>query len=221
MEGDYDMSAEKYVKDIVSKIKCTGAKKKEIEKQLLSDISMRMEQGESLEQIMESMGTAQEIADAFSQNLPEAERKIQRKKRIGIIIVMIVTGVFLLGAYVWWIFPKPLDIKNIESVTEEAVDAQVETVVTLLNGNDFEALRGMAVGEMQNVLTQEVIDQARDSISDDWGEMLMVGSTYMQGIKQKGRVFIITQTDVMYENVSVTYTITFDEDLKLAGVYMR
>lgn len=215
------MSAEKYVKDIVSKIKCTGAKKKEIEKQLLSDISMRMEQGESLEQIMESMGTAQEIADAFSQNLPEAERKIQRKKRIGIIIVMIVTGVFLLGAYVWWIFPKPLDIKNIESVTEEAVDAQVETVVTLLNGNDFEALRGMAVGEMQNVLTQEVIDQARDSISDDWGEMLMVGSTYMQGIKQKGRVFIITQTDVMYENVSVTYTITFDEDLKLAGVYMR
>lgn len=215
------MSAEKYVKDIVSKIKCTGAKKKEIEKQLLSDISMRMEQGESLEQIMESMGTAQEIADAFSQNLPEAERKIQRKKRIGIIIVMIVTGVFLLGAYVWWIFPKPLDIKNIESVTEEAVDAQVETVVTLLNGNDFEALRGMAVGEMQNVLTQEVIDQARDPISDDWGEMLMVGSTYMQGIKQKGRVFIITQTDVMYENVSVTYTITFDEDLKLAGVYMR
>lgn len=75
------MSAEKYVKDIVSKIKCTGAKKKEIEKQLLSDISVRMEQGESLEQIMESMGTAQEIADAFSQNLPEAERKIQRKKR--------------------------------------------------------------------------------------------------------------------------------------------
>lgn len=215
------MSAEKYVKDIVSKIKCTGAKKKEIEKQLLSDISMRMEQGESLEQIMESMGTAQEIADAFSQNLPEAERKIQRKKRIGIIIAAIVTGVFLLGAYVWWIFPKPLDIKNIESVTEEAVDAQVETVVTLLNGNDFEALRGMAVGEMQNVLTQEVIDQARDPISDDWGEMLMVGSTYMQGIKQKGRVFIITQTDVMYENVSVTYTITFDEDLKLAGVYMR
>lgn len=215
------MSAEKYVKDIVSKIKCTGVKKKEIEKQLLSDISMRMEQGESLEQIMESMGTAQEIADAFSQNLPEAERKIQRKKRIGIIIAAIVTGVFLLGAYVWWIFPKPLDIKNIESVTEEAVDAQVETVVTLLNGNDFEALRGMAVGEMQNVLTQEVIDQARDPISDDWGEMLMVGSTYMQGIKQKGRVFIVTQTDVMYENVSVTYTITFDEDLKLAGVYMR
>lgn len=215
------MNAEKYVKDIVSKIKCTGTKKKEIEKQLLSDISMRMGQGESLEKIMESMGTAQEIADAFSQDMPETERKIQRKKKIGMIITAAVIVVFLLCAYVWWVFPKSLDIQNVESVTEETVDAQVETVVTLLNENDFEALRGMAVDEMQNVLTQEIIDKARDSISDNWGEMLAIGSTYAQGVQQKGRIFIFTQTDVMYENVSVVYTITFDEDLKLAGVYMR
>lgn len=215
------MNAEKYVKDIVSKIKCTGAKKKEIEKQLLSDISMRMGQGETLEQIMESMGTAQEIAAAFSQDLPETERKAQRKKKIGIIIAAIVIGVLLLCAYVWWSFPKALDIKDIESVTEEAINAQVETVVTLLNENDFETLRGMAVDELQNALTQENIDKARKSISDEWGEMLVIGSIYAQGVKQKGRILIITQTDVMYENTSATYTITFDENLRLAGIYMR
>lgn len=215
------MSAEKYVKDIVSKIKCSGTKRKEIETQLLSDISMRMGQGETLEQIMESMGTAQEIADAFSQDMSETERKTQRKKKIGIIIAAIVIGVFLLFAYVWWIFPKSLNIKDVESVSEEAIDSQVETVVTLLNENDFESLRGMSIDEIQKVLTQENIDKARNLISDDWGEMLIIGSTYEQGIRQKGRVFIVTQTDVMYENVSVTYTITFDEDLRLAGVYMR
>lgn len=215
------MSAEKYVKDIVSKIKCSGTKRKEIETQLLSDISMRMEQGETLEQIMENMGTAQEIADAFSQDMPETELKTQRKKKIGIIISAVVIGVFLLCAYVWWIFPKSLNIKDVESVTEEAIDAQVETVITLLNENDFESLRGMSIDEIQKVLTQENIDKARNLISDDWGGMLMNGSTYAQGIRQKGRLFIVTQTDVMYENVSVTYTITFDEDLKLAGVYMR
>lgn len=215
------MSAEKYVRDIVSKIKCSGAKRKEIEAQLLSDISMRMGQGETLEQIMESMGTAQEIADAFSQDMPETERKIQRKKKIGIIIAAIVIGVFLLCAYVWWIFPKSLNIKDVESVSEEAIDVQVETVVVLLNENDFESLRRMSIDEIQKVLTQENIDKARNLISYDWGEMLMIGSTYAQGIRQKGRLFIVTQTDVMYENISVTYTITFDEDLRLAGVYMR
>ena len=215
------MSVEKYVKDIVSKIKCSRTKRKEIKVQLLSDISMRMEQGETLEQIMESMGTAQEIAAAFSQDMPETERKARRKRKMGIIIAAIVIGLFLLCAYVWWVFPKSLNIKDVESVTEEAIDTQVETVVTLLNENDFETLRGMAVDEMQNALTQETIDKARSPISDDWGEMLMIGSTYAQGIRQKGRLFIVTQTDVMYENVSVTYTITFDEDLKLAGIYMR
>ena len=215
------MSAEKYVKDIVSKIKCSGTKRKEIEAQLLSDISMRMEQGETLEQIMESMGTAQEIADAFCQDMSETERKAQRKKKVGVIVAAIVIGAFLLCAYVWWVFPKSLNIKDVESVSKQAVDAQVETVVTLLNENDFETLRGMAVDEMQNALTQETIDKARNPISDDWGEMLMIGSTYAQGMKQKGRVFIVTQTDVMYENVSVTYTITFDENLRLAGIYMR
>lgn len=92
MEGDYDMSAEKYVKDIVGRIKCGSIKKKEIETQLLSDISMRIEQGETLEEIIQSMGSPQEIADAFSQDMPENERKAYRNKKIGMIVVAVVLG---------------------------------------------------------------------------------------------------------------------------------
>ena len=43
------MDAKKYVNAIVRKIKCNGKKKKEIRKQLLMDIDMRMKQGERLE----------------------------------------------------------------------------------------------------------------------------------------------------------------------------
>lgn len=215
------MSAEKYVKDIVGRIKCSGTKKKEIQTQLLSDISMRMQQGELLEEIIESMGSAQEIADAFSQNLPETERKAYRRKKAGIVIAAVLAGMILLGSYVWWIFPKPYSIEDREMLSEEAVAGAVETVVTLLNADDFETLKEMSVDEMQSALTPEIIDKARNSISDDWGEMCIIGSTYAQGLEQKGRVFVITQTNVMYENVSVVYTITFDENLQLAGVYMK
>ena len=215
------MNAEKYVNDIVGKIKCTEVKKKEIKTQLLSDISARMEQGESLEQIMASMGTAQEIADAFRQDMPEAERKMYRKKRVGIIIAAIIAGVFLLGSCVWWIFPRPYDIEDNELLSEEAVDAQVEMVITLLDDNDFETLRAMSVDKLQNTLTQEIVDKARNMISDDWGEREKIGSTYAQGMKQSGKIFVVTQTDVMYENVGAVYTITFDENLRLSGLYMR
>lgn len=215
------MNAEKYVNDIVGKIKCTEVKKKEIKTQLLSDISARMEQGESLEQIMASMGTAQEIADAFRQDMPEAERKMYRKKRVGIIIAAIIAGVVLLGSCVWWIFPRPYDIEDNELLSEEAVDAQVEMVITLLDDNDFETLRAMSVDKLQNTLTQEIVDKARNMISDDWGEREKIGSTYAQGMKQSGKIFVVTQTDVMYENVGAVYTITFDENLRLSGLYMR
>lgn len=215
------MSAEKYVKDIVSNIKCSGAKRKEIETQLLSDISMRMEQGESLEQIMESMGTAQEIADAFSQDMPEAERKTYRKKRTGIIVAAIIVGLVLLGSYVWWIFPKPYSIEDNDRLTEEAINAQVETVITLLDENDFESLQAMSVDKLHSALTQEIIDKARNMISDDWGERQKIGSTYAQGMKQSGKIYVVTQTDVMYENVGAVYTITFDENLRMSGIYMR
>lgn len=221
IKGTIEMNAEKYVKNIVSRIKCSGVKKKEIETQLLSDISMRIEQGEALEQIMESMGTAQEIADAFMQDMPKAERKAYRKKKIGIIAAVIVACVLLLGVYVWWIVPKPLNILADGSLTKEEINNQVETVVTLLNANDFDALREISIDEMQSALTQESMAKAKSMVSGDWGEMQTIGSVYAQGMKQRGKAFIVTQTDVMYENVNVIYTITFDEELNLAGIYMR
>lgn len=221
MEGDYDMSAEKYVKDIVGRIKCGSIKKKEIETQLLSDISMRIEQGETLEEIIQSMGSPQEIADAFSQDMPENERKAYRNKKIGMIVTAVVLGVVLLSAYVWWTVPKPYAIENNALLSKETVGAKVEETVSLLDANDFGTLQAEAVDELRNVLTQEMIDKVRIPMSDDWGERLSIGTTYMQGIKQKGKVLVVTQTDVMYENISVVYTITFDENLNLAGLYMR
>ena len=215
------MSAEKYVKDIVGRIKCGSVKKKEIRAQLLSDISMRIKQGETLEEIIQNMGSPQEIADAFSQDMPENERKAYRNKKRGMIGTAVVLGVVLLGFYVWWVFPKPYTIENNALLSTETVSARVETMVSLLDENDFETLQAEAVDELRNVLTQEVIDKVRIPMSDDWGKRLSIGTTYVQGIKQKGKILIVTQTDVMYENISVVYTITFDENLNLAGIYMR
>lgn len=153
--------------------------------------------------------------------MPENERKAYRNKKIGMIVTAVVLGVVLLGFYVWWIFPKPYTIENNALLSKETVSARVETMVSLLDANDFETLQAEAVDELWNVLTQEVIDKVRIPMSDDWGKRLSIGTTYVQGIKQKGEILIVTQTDVMYENISVVYTITFDENLNLAGIYMR
>lgn len=215
------MNAEKYVNDIVARITCSKAKRSEIRNQLLSDISARMDQGETLEQIICSMGTAREIAEAFCQNLPEAEQKAYKKKKTLIIVGAAALGLLLVGIYVWWAFPKPVPVEDIDGLTQESIAAEVKEVVELLNQDDFETLQSIAVEEMKEALTPENIDPVRDKMSEDWGQMQSMGTVYASGIRQKDRMLIITQTDAIYENISVVYTITFDKNMKLAGMYMR
>lgn len=213
------MDAEKYVKKIVRNLKCTGAKKKEIGDSLLSDIAARGEQGEPMEQIMESMGSPEEIAEAFSQNLSDADRKAYKRRRIGMTIGQIVAVLVFLSVLAWWMIPKPAALGD--DLSQEAVTASVEKVVVMLNQNDFDGLQELAVDELKSKLTQETMDEVRKGISEDWGEMQSIGKVYMQGLKQKGKVMVVTQVDAVYENVSVVYTISFDEDLRLGGLYMR
>ncbi len=213
------MDAEKYVKKIVRNLKCTGAKKKEIGDSLLSDIAARREQGEAMEQIMESMGSPEEIAEAFSQNLSDADRKAYKRRRIGMTIGQIVAALVFLSVLAWWMIPKPAALGD--DLSQEAVTASVENVVIMLNQNDFDGLQELAVDELKSKLTQETMDEVRKNISEDWGEMQSIGKVYMQGLKQKGKVMVLTQVDAVYENVSVVYTISFDEDLRLGGLYMR
>ena len=213
------MDAEKYVKKIVRNLKCTGAKKKEIGDSLLSDIAARREQGEAMEQIMESMGSPEEIAEAFSQNLSDADRKAYKRRRIGMTIGQIVAALVFLSVLAWWMIPKPAALGD--DLSQEAVTASVEKVVVMLNQNDFDGLQELAVDELKSKLTQETMDEVRKGISEDWGEMQSIGKVYMQGLKQKGKVMVVTQVDAVYENVRVVYTISFDEDLRLGGLYMR
>ncbi len=213
------MDAEKYVKKIVRNLKCTGAKKKEIGDSLLSDIAARREQGEAMEQIMESMGSPEEIAEAFSQNLSDADRKAYKRRRIGMTIGQIVAALVFLSVLAWWMIPKPAALGD--DLSQEAVTASVENVIVMLNQNDFDGLQELAVDELKSKLTQETLDEVRKSISEDWGEMQSIGKVYMQGVKQKGKVIVVTQVDAVYENISVVYTISFDEDLRLGGLYMR
>ena len=69
------MNADRYVNNVAKKIKCDGKKKKEIKRQLLTDINMRIERGEALEQIIAQMGAASEIVEGFNENISEEEKK--------------------------------------------------------------------------------------------------------------------------------------------------
>ena len=215
------MDAKKYVNAIVKRIKCNGKKTKEIKKQLLMDVDMRMKQGEPLEEIISQMGTVKEIADSFNENIsPEEQKRYVRNKVMKIVIAVIIV-LFFLGLFVYWIFPKYYDIEQSKYFNKEQVEVAMKETIELLDAGDYTALWENVTPQMQNLLNVETMDDVKGVLSDAWGERKMFGAVYMVELMQANRHFVIGEITVTYENVSVTYRLTYDADMRLAGIYVR
>lgn len=215
------MDANKYVNAIARKIKCGGKKKKEIKKQLMTDIDMRMKQGEQLEEIILQMGTAKEIADGFNENISSKEQKRYARYKVLKIVLPIVAVLVFLVLYGYWMLPKSYDIGQSECFDQEQVEAAMKETIELLDAGDYAALQESAIPQMQSLLNAETMDKAKGALSDDWGERKQFGTVYMAEVIQGNLHFAVGEITVAYENVSATYRLTYDEKMRLSGIYVR
>ena len=218
------MKAETYVDKIVKQMQCSKSKKEEIRKQLLGDIRERVAAGESEEAVIAQMGTVEELAQEFNESFSAKERKRSRKAKstkMIIITILVIIGLFAIAtALLYWMLPKGTDISESSTFVKEQVEARVEEVINLLDDGAY-TLAENATEQMAGVLNDEDMDAAKQLVGDDWGARVELGTIYMQEVEQQGVHYVITQVAASYENVTVTYTITFDENMKLAGIYMK
>jgi len=216
------MNVNQYINKIAKEIKCSGAKKKEIKKQLLSDIELRQQQGEKAEDIFLQMGSVREIADSFNENLSEKEKKsYSRMKMWKRLLEIAAVLIVLIAISLYWFVPRNVDIEKSAYFDKTRVKEAVINTVELLDTGDYDLVLEDAVDRMKTEEVKEALMGAKAQIAEDWGAPLSYGNAYIAEMVQQGHHFAIGQITVQYENVSVTYTITYDEDMKLAGLYMR
>lgn len=215
------MNANQYVNAVIKKIKCNGRKKEEIKRQLLTDIDMRMGQGERLEEIISEMGSVQEIADSFNETISPTEQKKYRRNKALKIILPIAAALILLSVFLYWMFPKGRDIEQSKYFDKAQVEAAMKETVTLLDEGASDALLENAIPQMQQYLDQAGIKKIKAVMSDDWGERQSFGAVYMTELVQGNQHLVVGEITVTYENISVIYRLTYDKDMKLAGLYVR
>lgn len=215
------MNAKKYVGAITKRIKCAGKTKKEIKRQLLTDINAKVEQGETLENVIAGMGSVAEIAESFNENLSEKERRqYARNKALKIVgIVACVAAVLIAGLI--WLLPKSLPIEESEYFSAEQLETAVRETVSLLDAGDYDALQRSAIPQMESLLNEDAIEKIREQMSQDWGQRQQFGHMYMVELVQSGQHWAVCEVTVAYENISVTYRLTYDENMRLGGLYMR
>lgn len=75
--------------------------------------------------------------------------------------------------------------------------------------------------EMKQVLNAATLQYTKSQMKEEFGELLAFGNMYASEAKQNGIRYAMVQVSVSYSNMSVTYTITFDEEMKLAGFFVK
>lgn len=215
------MTARAYVNQIVKKVKCSKQKRDEIRRQLLADIHMEMEQGKSLEAVMLRMGRPIAIAEEFNANLPEQEHKKHKRRVVAKVVAGIAAFLAVAVLAASWFLPVELEFGSSGLYAEATLERQGKEVVRLLDADDYEALRGCSDGEMRKLLTKEAIDSAKKQVGADWGGFQEFGKCYMAELKQRGKIWAVVQMNAAYENIGVTYTLFFNKDMELSGLYMK
>lgn len=212
---------EKYIKQIMKLLTCSKKRKEEIKQQLVSDIDAAVTSGEKEEDVIKRMGTAKKIADAFNQSFSPEEvkaykKELRKRRALDIVLVMLVIAFGL-----WWMMPKNKVLEDSDRFQTATVEAQAKEVVQMLDNGDYDGLRKMAVDKLAPMINEEEVEHARDNLAEDWGKLLNYGSIYMVESVQRGQHSAVVQMSISYENASVTYTISFDKNMKLNGLWMK
>lgn len=212
---------EKYIKSIIKQLTCSKSRREEIKKQLTADFDDAVSTGEKDEDIISRMGKAEEIAKDFNQGFSEEEKKIYKKERRKRRALDILVVIVVIAAALWWMLPKNTWLEDSKIFDSDAVQAKAEEVVALLDEGDYDGLKAMAADKLAPMINEDEMENARDNLSEDWGELQNYGSVYLIETTQRGQHSAVVQMTVAYENTSVTYTISFDEDMKLNGLWMK
>ena len=154
-----------------------------------------------------------------SQN--KSRRGRMSRQRIAVIAIAVI--IFLvITAYLE--MPKSKDIADSQYFNSEDLTRQTEQVIDYLDADDYEGMSDMSNEDMQSALTKDQLGnwkESKDKIGSNWGKRKALTTSYMEEVTSKNKIYAIIEVDASYENVNVKYTITFDQNNKLAGLYME
>ncbi|MBE5944074.1 MAG: DUF3887 domain-containing protein [Lachnospiraceae bacterium] len=149
------------------------------------------------------------------------------RKRKGFMIALVVA--FIICVITFVAVRLIDDSKSSEANTTEVMEVyaskEVEErtilIIELISCNDFSTIREeYSLPELREVLKDDYMLQSKAMVNEDWGELVSIGTVYSVEVTQNNTNYIVVQVIATYDNVSVAYTITFDENLMLAGIYM-
>lgn len=212
---------EKYIKTIIKNLTCSKKKKEEIKRQLESDIGEALNTGEKVEDVISRMGEADEITKAFNQSFSEEEKKQFRKERRNRRFLQITGVLAVLILLFWWTVPKNTLLTESKLFDAEEVEKKTELIIQYLDEENYQEIKKLSIEKLADMMNKKEMDQVKSHLGNDWGEFQHFGEVYLIESSRMGQHSAIVQINASYENTSVTYTLSFNQDMELNGLWIK
>ena len=103
----------------------------------------------------------------------------------------------------------------------QVVEQHVMATITRFEKDDITGLQAEATAGLRPHLTAEQVTGAKAEFAPKWGARAGVGKTMMTAGKEGDKWYVICELAVGYKATAVIYRLTYDENMKLAGFFVR
>lgn len=124
------------------------------------------------------------------------------------LLIMVLASITLVGCS---------SSKLSDAYDENEVKASAQEVIQLLNDDDYDALEEKMSENLKSAASVDDVRVAWQPMKEKMGEFDSISKETVVGNKGLATAAIMAK----YKEGSVTFTITFNEDLKLEGIYMK
>jgi len=112
---------------------------------------------------------------------------------------------------------------TLDSQLAADAEAKAQDVVNLICQKDYQAVTDMAREDIRESFSPAFLAEALDPVLEPAGALDHIGKYASTGTQDKAtqEVFAVVAVVAHFENGKHTFTITFDENLDLVGLYVR
>lgn len=178
------MTEQQFLRQIKRLLHCKADKKREILRQLESDIASAKEGGKSWEEIRQEWGTPEQFVSEFN----EDGRSIQKGKRILIGSVAVLVLFACVAAGVWFAHSHEKNsgqqlTKNVETQKIEKIPDVVREVITDFSDGAYEKFIARCDAKMQAAFSKK-----------NWEDAQKIASSQMIEKAENEKLLSVTQT---------------------------
>lgn len=131
-------------------------------------------------------------------------------------IMILLAGIIIIG-----MLSACNSTKLAASFDKETVEASSKQVIEYLNSGDYDSVNAMVREDGKEYLSSEILSNAVEKTYGKAGSFVEYKDINIIGRKEKKADYAVVIVKAKYEKKNVLFTISFDSNLDVIGLYMK